>query len=45
MSFQNDIDAAVVYMGRMDLRALRYFVSVADHLSFSRAAGGLRVSQ
>jgi DNA-binding transcriptional LysR family regulator len=47
--FPNDFDASreyviVVYSG-MDLGDLRYFVGVADHLSFSRAAARLQVSQ
>src|SRR5437879_140384 len=35
----------LLYSCHVELRHLRYFVAVAEHLSFTKAAGKLRVAQ
>ena len=45
MLFSYDVEAAVYLLWRMELRHLRYFVAVADALSFTKGAEKLHLAQ
>ena len=45
MLFSYNVEAAVYLLSRMELRHLRYFVAVADALSFTKGAGKLHLAQ
>jgi DNA-binding transcriptional LysR family regulator len=45
MLFTYNVEAAVYLPSRMELRHLRYFVAVADALSFTKGAGKLHLAQ
>src|SRR5205807_3601567 len=45
MLFTYNVEAAAYLLWRMELRHLRYFVAVADALSFTKGAGKLHLAQ